>query len=146
MIDETPERLRSLHSRLLGLAAMHSDRVVNEALAGAGARKWHYAVLATLAEFGAASQAQLSDRTGIYRSDIVAVVNELAAAGQVERSPNPGDRRQNIITITTTGRRQLSRLDRLLRAAQDEVLEPLTRPERDELGRLLRKLVSGRSA
>ncbi|HTF09458.1 MAG TPA: MarR family transcriptional regulator [Asanoa sp.] len=139
--SEGPALLRGLHSRLLALAATHSDRVVNEALAGADARKWHYALLATLAEFGPASQAQLSDRTRIYRSDIVAVVNELAGRGQVERAPNPDDRRQNVITLTAAGRRQLTKLDRLLKAAQDEVLAPLTPAERDELGRLLSKLV-----
>jgi DNA-binding MarR family transcriptional regulator len=147
--EEGPARLRGLHSRLLALAATHSDRVVNEALAGADARKWHYAVLATLAEFGPASQAQLSDRTRIYRSDIVAVVSELAERGQVDRAPNPDDRRQNVITITTVGRRQLGKLDKLLKTAQDEVLAPLTPAERDQLAHLLGKLArhnDGRSA
>ncbi|REG00578.1 DNA-binding MarR family transcriptional regulator [Asanoa ferruginea] len=137
---EGPARLSGLTTRLLALAATHSDRVVNEALAGADARKWHYAVLATLDEFGPASQAQLSDRTRIYRSDIVAVVNELAERGQVERAPNPDDRRQNVITITTAGRRQLGKLDKLLKTAQDEVLAPLAQEERDQLAHLLRKL------
>jgi DNA-binding MarR family transcriptional regulator len=104
------------------MAAMQSDRLVNEELSNADARKWHYAVLATLEEFGPASQAQLSQRTGIHRSDLVAVINELTDRGQVERSPNPADRRQNVITLTQRGRRQLLKLDKLLAAVEDELV------------------------
>ncbi|MFI8875768.1 MarR family winged helix-turn-helix transcriptional regulator [Streptomyces sp. NPDC055243] len=134
-------RLRNLVTRLLSLAAIQSDRLVNEELARADARKWHYAVLATLEEFGSASQAELSRRTRIHRSDVVAVVNELAGRGLVERSPDPADRRRNIVTLTEQGHRHLLRLDRLLTDADDEVLAPLTRPEREQLARLLSALV-----
>jgi MarR family transcriptional regulator, lower aerobic nicotinate degradation pathway regulator len=135
-------RLRGLQTRLLSLAAIHADRRVNEELARADARKWHYAVLATLDEFGAASQAELSGRTGIYRSDLVAVLNELADRGQLERVPNPADRRQNVITITEPGRDQLRKLDKVLADVQDEVLAPLTPAQREQLGRLLTTLVN----
>jgi DNA-binding MarR family transcriptional regulator len=137
----TRSRLQNLTTRYLSLAAIQSDRVVNEELARAGARKWHYAVLATLEEVGAASQADLSRRTRIYRSDVVAVVNELVDSGLVERSPNPADRRQNIIALTERGRQQLLRLDRLLVDVEDMVLAPLTQPERAQLARLLTVLV-----
>ncbi|GIF74354.1 MarR family winged helix-turn-helix transcriptional regulator [Asanoa siamensis] len=140
-MTERVDRLRNLRTRLLSLAANHSDRLVNEALATADARKWHYAVLATLAEQGPASQSQLSDRTGIYRSDVVAVLNELATRGQVDRAPNPADRRQNVITLTPAGRRQLGKLDRILSGVEEELLAPLTMPERAQLTRLLTTLV-----
>ncbi|RKN25603.1 MarR family transcriptional regulator [Micromonospora musae] len=120
---------------------MQADRRVNEELARADARKWHYAVLATLDEFGAVSQAELSDRTRIYRSDLVAVINELAARDQVERAPDPADRRRNLITLTPQGRRQLHKLDKLLADVEDEVLAPLTAAEREQLARLLTALV-----
>ncbi|MEU3456791.1 MarR family winged helix-turn-helix transcriptional regulator [Micromonospora sp. NPDC006766] len=97
---------------------------VNAELARVAARKWHYAVLATLNEFGPASQAQLSQRTGIYHSDLVAVITELTGRGQVERSPDPADRRRNVITLTPGGRRQLRKLDELLADAENEVFAP----------------------
>jgi DNA-binding MarR family transcriptional regulator len=136
-----PARLRSLPSRLLTQTAMHADRLVGNGLAAADARKWHYAVLASLQEFGPASQAALSGRTGIYRSDLVAVINELAARGFVERSPDPADRRRNVITMTPQGRRHLRRLDKLIAAIQEDLLAPLTQPERDRLVRLLLRLL-----
>jgi hypothetical protein len=69
--------------RLLSHTAIYAERLVNEGLAGAAARKWHYAVLVALQESGPASQATLSRRAGIYRSDLVAVINELADRGHV---------------------------------------------------------------
>jgi MarR family transcriptional regulator, lower aerobic nicotinate degradation pathway regulator len=137
----TPARLRSLPSRLLTQTAMHADRLVTQGLAGADARKWHYAVLASLQEFGPASQAALSRRTDIYRSDLVAVINELAGRGFVGRAPDPADRRRNVITMTPHGRRHLRRLDKLVATIQDELLAPLTQPERDQLVRLLTRLL-----
>jgi MarR family transcriptional regulator, lower aerobic nicotinate degradation pathway regulator len=137
----TPTRLRSLPSRLLTQTATHADRLVNEGLAGADARKWHYAVLASLQEFGPASQATLSRRTGIYRSDLVAVINELAARGLIERAPDPADRRRNVITMTPRGRRHLRQLDKLIAEIQDDLLAPLTRSQRDQLVRLLTRLL-----
>ena len=134
-------RLRRSRTRLLAMAAMRSDRRVNEALAGVDARKWHYAVLATLDEFGPASQSDLSDRTGIYRSDLVAVITELAARDLVDRSPNPTDRRQNVITITKLGHRRLLELDKLLAAVEADFFSPLTPAERDQLTTLLTALV-----
>ena len=137
----TPARLRSLPSRLLTHTAMCAERLVNEGLAGADARKWHYAVLVSLQELGPASQATLSRRAGIYRSDLVAVINELADGGYVERAPDPADRRRNVITITEPGRRHLRRLDKLLATIQDDLLAPLNPSERDQLTRLLTRLL-----
>ena len=79
-----PERLRALPSRLLNLAAGYAQRQVGERLATLGSRKWHYATLAALEEFGPDSQSGLSDRTGIYRSDLVATINELTARAALE--------------------------------------------------------------
>ena len=106
-----PERLRGLPSRLLNLAAGYAQRQVGERLATLDSRKWHYATLAALEEFGPDSQSGLSDRTGIYRSDLVATINELTARGLVVRAPDPADRRRNAITLTDEGRRHLKQLD-----------------------------------
>ncbi|MFF2640626.1 MarR family winged helix-turn-helix transcriptional regulator [Streptomyces niveus] len=135
------DRLRQRASRLLSQVATRSDRLINEGLAQADARKWHYAVLASLQDFGPASQAALSKRTGIYRSDMVGVLNELAQRQFVERAPDPDDQRRNVITISTAGRRQLRRLDKVLDALHDELLAPLDAAERDQLVRLLTRLL-----
>lgn len=136
-----PARLRRIPSRLLSLAAAHADRLVGAGLAAADAHKWHYAVLAALQDAGPASQATLSRRTSVYRSDLVSVLNELAERGLVERAPDPGDRRRNVISLTERGHDHLHRLDALLADLQEELLAPLDAAEREQLVGLLARLV-----
>ena len=139
---KVPERLRGLPSRLLNLAAGYAQRQVGERLATLDSRKWHYATLAALEEFGPDSQSGLSDRTGIYRSDLVATINDLTARGLVVRAPDPADRRRNAITLTDEGRRHLKQLDLLIADAEAEFLAPLPEADRAELTRIL-KLILG---
>ncbi|WP_202880586.1 MarR family winged helix-turn-helix transcriptional regulator [Kribbella amoyensis] len=142
MDEQAPSVLKETPSWLLTQSAMHAHRIISEAFAAGGARGYHFRLLATLAEFGPASQASLGRRTGIDRSDVVAAINELAAAGFVDRSPDPEDGRRNIITLTTAGKRQQKRLAELVRKAQDELFAPLSAAERDQLSRLLGKVLS----
>ena len=137
-----PQRLRTLPSRLTNQAAHTANRIVDQALGQAGVRRYHYALLAALEEYGPASQAALGRRTGIDRSDMVATVNDLAERQLLERAPDPDDRRRNIITITAAGRSQLTHLDRLLAAAQDDFLAPLPAADRRNLIDLLTRLVA----
>ncbi|MFD5337644.1 MarR family winged helix-turn-helix transcriptional regulator [Streptomyces hawaiiensis] len=138
---KTPDRLRRRVSRLLSRLTMRSDRLITEGLARDDARKWHYAVLASLQEYGPASQAELSRRSGIYRSDMVGVLNELAERDLVERAPDPADRRRNVVTISPRGRRHLRRLDKVLDDLQDQLLAPLSPAERDQFVQLLTRLL-----
>ncbi|MFF4621804.1 MarR family winged helix-turn-helix transcriptional regulator [Nonomuraea jabiensis] len=137
-----PQRLRTLPSRLANQAAQTANRIVDQALGQAGVRRYHYSLLAALEEYGPASQAALGRRTGIDRSDMVAIVNDLAERQLVERAPDPDDRRRNIITITAAGRSQLTHLDRVLAAAQDEFLAPLPAADRRNLIDLLTRLAA----
>ncbi|MFJ8532204.1 MarR family winged helix-turn-helix transcriptional regulator [Streptomyces sp. NPDC093591] len=139
--SEAPDRLRRQASRLLSQLSTRSDRLINEGLADVDARKWHYAVLASLQDHGPGSQATLSRRTGIYRSDMVGVLNELAERHLVERAPDPDDQRRNIITISDRGRRHLRRLDKVLDDLHDELLAPLSPAERDQFVQLLTRLL-----
>ncbi|WP_242900738.1 MarR family winged helix-turn-helix transcriptional regulator [Actinomadura terrae] len=140
-VIELPDRLRRRASRLLSQLSTRSDRLITDGLAQVDARKWHYAVLASLEEYGPGSQAMLSRHTGIYRSDMVGVLNELAERGFVERTPDPGDRRRNVITITAPGRRHLRRLDKVLDDLHEELLAPLLPAERDQFVRTLSRLL-----
>jgi DNA-binding MarR family transcriptional regulator len=126
-----------LASWLVSRAAAHAERLTGEAFAAAGGRRHHYALLASLAELGPSSQAGLGRRCGLDRSDVAAMVNELAQAGHLERAQDPADRRRNLIALTATGQARLAELDRLVDALQDELLAPLSPPERAEFVRLL---------
>ena len=144
--NATPARLRGMPSWLLGRTAMHAHRLVVEGLAAAGARGYHYRLLAALAEFGPASQAALGRRTGIDRSYVVEAVNELVDGGLVGRARDPDDRRRNVVTITPAGAEQLRRLDGVLAGVQDELFAPLSADERAQLARLLARVLEHHSA
>ena len=139
--DETPARLKAKSTWLISQVAARSHGLLTERLAAAGARGYHYRLLAALAEFGPSSQASLGRRTRMDRSDVVAAVGELAAEGLVERAADPADRRRNVVTLTPRGTVRLERLDQVLAAVQDELLAPLSGAERAELARLLTRVL-----
>ena len=140
---DPPERLQRLPSWLAATMARRSQRLVEEALAHEGARRQHFTVLTSLAEQGPASQAALGRRLWIDRSDLHAILNELESRGQVARVRDETDRRRNVVALTRAGRTALARLDTRVDAAQDTLLAPLSAAERQELRRLLERVVHG---
>lgn len=142
MDEQTPSALTQLPSWLLTQSAAQAHRIVTESFAAGGARAYHFRLLATLVEFGPASQAELGRRSSIDRSDVVAALNELEAEGYVERSPDPVDGRRNIITITTAGKRHQRRLTTLVGKAQEEIFAPLSATDRTRLSAILGKLLT----
>jgi DNA-binding MarR family transcriptional regulator len=138
---DPPRRLRRLPSWLTGQLARRAQRLVGEALAREGARRQHFAVLTSLAEQGAASQAALGRRLWIDRSDLHAILGELERDGLIARVRDEQDRRRNLVTVTPAGRTILKRLDKSVQAAQNTLLEPLSATDRRELLRLLELLV-----
>jgi DNA-binding MarR family transcriptional regulator len=138
---DPPARLRELPSWLTGQVARRAQRLIGDALAGEGARRAHFAVLASLADQGAASQAELGRRLWIDRSDLHGIVAELETAGLIRRVRDERDRRRNLVTLTPAGRARLRRLERRVQAAQDELLGPLSASERQQLKRLLERVL-----
>lgn len=136
---------KGLPSWLLTQAAQHAHRLVADGFTAVDARGYHYRLLATLEQFGPASQAALGRRSDIHLSDMVATVNDLVEHELVERSPDPADRRRNIISLTAAGKRRLRRLEKRLAEAQDALLAPLSPDERQQLTALLAKLLDHHS-
>jgi MarR family transcriptional regulator, lower aerobic nicotinate degradation pathway regulator len=140
--ETTPARLTAKPTWLISQTEAHAHRLLAATFAAAGTRGYHYRLLAALQEFGPASQASLSRRSGIDRSDVVAALNELAGRGLVERTPDPADHRRNIVTITAAGAVCLDQLENLVAGVQDELLAPLSPEERDQLIRLLSRVLA----
>jgi MarR family transcriptional regulator, lower aerobic nicotinate degradation pathway regulator len=143
MDDErkAPARLWALPSWLVNRVALEASRLVAERLGEAGVRRKHFTVLATLDEFGPMSQAAIGRRLALDRSDLHAIVGDLEAAGLVARERDAADRRRNVVALTGKGRTALKRLDARVAAAQDELLAPLDAREREQLRRLLARVV-----
>ncbi|WFE54136.1 MarR family transcriptional regulator [Micromonospora sp. WMMD1155] len=138
---QSPAGLRTTPTWLLNQTAAHAARLISEGFAAHGLRGYHYRLLATLDEDGPASQADLGRRCGIDRSDVVAAVNDLAGRGLVVRAPDPADRRRNVISLTDAGADEAHRMGDTVGRVQDELLAPLSTAERDQLTRLLTRLL-----
>jgi len=127
---------------LLGRASLLANRLTQEHLAAGGMRRGHYGVLATLADVGSASQADLSRQVGVDRSDMVAILNDLQDLGYVERAPDPADRRRNIVVATAEGLGALDGFDRMVREADETLLDGLSVTQKAELVGILEHVVS----
>lgn len=136
-----PARVRGQASWLLGQAARRARRLVREELAAQGLGLLDYLVLATLAERGGCSQAELVRMLPVDGSDMVAILGTLERMGLVVRRRDPQDARRNLVELTPSAKRRQARLDALLDRGNQMLLESLTRRERTELVRLLGKLV-----
>lgn len=133
-------RLLHLATWVTNQAAQRAFQMSSAALDAAGSHTRDYALLASLVELGPGSQAELSRRTGIDRSDVVPALNAMEARGEVKRAVDPHDRRRNVVTVTPKGRRALDRLDVLLANVQDEFLAVLSAADRRKLLALLRRV------
>ncbi|PWR11630.1 MarR family transcriptional regulator [Micromonospora acroterricola] len=142
---QSPAGLRTTPSWLLSQAASHAARLLSEGFAAHGLRGYHYRLLAALAEDGPASQADLGRRCAIDRSDVVAAINDLAGRGLVVRAPDPADRRRNVISVTDAGAAEAHRMAETVDRAQQDLLAPLSTRERDQLTRLLTRLLEHHS-
>jgi MarR family transcriptional regulator, lower aerobic nicotinate degradation pathway regulator len=135
-------RIRDRATWLISRSYARSHRLLTDGFAasGSGLRSYHYRLLAALEEWGPTGQAELGRRTGIDRSDVVAILGDLERLGLTERSVDITNRRRNIVSITPSGSAKLTALDDVLDQVQERVLAPLSPNERRQLTKLLRKL------
>ncbi len=139
----TPARLTDRPTWLISRAYARSTGLLNAGFEsrGNGLRGYHYRLLAALDEWGPASQADLGRNTGIDRSDVTAALAELDTRGLIERTVDPEHKRRNIVTLTPDGVKQLSDLDAVVDAIQDQLMAPLTAAQRLRFLALIRLLL-----
>ena len=136
----TGSRIDRTATRLLSKANARAQAIRLEAFAAAESSGYISRLLASIADEGEASQAELARRTGIDPSDVVAALNELSAKGHVTRERDPADARRNVVALTRKGRAELRRLDSVVASIQEGFLAPLTATERCQLLQILTKL------
>ncbi|GGQ81890.1 MarR family winged helix-turn-helix transcriptional regulator [Streptomyces flaveolus] len=140
MADAPLPHIRSLPSWQLGRAAARGRALVAEALAAEGLKMWHHVVLSAVRDLAPVAQADLGRGIGLDPKDLVGVLNDLQAAELVVRAPDPDDRRKNAVSLTEEGGRVLARCEKAARAANDELLAPLTAQERTRLLDMVRRV------
>jgi MarR family transcriptional regulator, lower aerobic nicotinate degradation pathway regulator len=144
---EYPTSLLRFPSAAMFLLMREAFRVSQERIARAAVpeeqmRFPHVAVLAALAEFGAASQRDISRRLRIDPSDLVAFLDWLEAVGFVRRTRDEQDRRRYRVDLTPAGRRALDVRTRMIERMNAEFLRGLDDAERERLHQLLIRAVT----
>ncbi|MDN3445592.1 MarR family transcriptional regulator [Microbacterium sp. APC 3901] len=114
-----------------------------------GLKHSHYAILVTLAGQGdrAIPMTELAQIAGLSRSRLSHAIDSLEHLGWVTRTSCSTDKRTLTATLTDAGR-ELLRAAAPLHVAQirELMLDPLTTDEREQLGKILTKLLPGVAA
>jgi DNA-binding MarR family transcriptional regulator len=85
-----------------------------------------YQVLSAAAQGAVGSQLALAQHLGVDRTVMTYLLDDLAAGGLIERRPDPADRRARRIVATQKGNQLLTNLNDRLRAAEAQLLAPLS--------------------
>jgi DNA-binding MarR family transcriptional regulator len=116
--------------------------VFSEVAGAHGLHPMHFGMLSILEAEEPISQGELSRRTGVDPSTMVARMDMLDELGLVERERGTGDRRSYEIRLSPAGRKLLKELRGEAKAHADRFLAPLSKSERQEFHDLLAKLAA----
>ena len=136
-----PAPLLDLTVYLLSRVGRMGKYALDDRLAARGLRLRHMAVLASLADSGAASQLALGRSVRLDPSDTTTTLDDLQRLGLVERSVDPADRRRRLVALTPQGRAGLDEMCALAEEVADGLLAPLDPAERKALHDALRRVL-----
>ncbi|MEZ5101647.1 MAG: MarR family transcriptional regulator [Thermoleophilia bacterium] len=125
--------------------ARHLHRELAPVYEPAGLDFGLFDVLATLRRIGPPyrlAPSELNQWCMLTSGAMTARLDRLERAGLVQRLPDPDDRRGLLVELSPAGRALIDELVVEHVANQERLLEPLTADERDQLARLLRKLLA----
>jgi len=105
-----------------------------------------FAILNALIADPGEDQVTLAGKVAFDAATFGSVIGRLEAKGWVRREADQGDRRRKLLWITPQGGQAARRMKRAVRKVQDRILGPLADGERDQLVKLLGKLVAGHEA
>ncbi len=128
---------------LISRMGMVASKHFAERIATVGLTPRGWGALNVLDREGAIAQNELCKCIGMDPSSMVSTIDELEAQGMVERRRNPQDRRAHALHITDKGRQTLVEGRKVARGAQEELLRPLDREQRQQLHELLLRLATG---
>jgi DNA-binding MarR family transcriptional regulator len=101
-----------------------------------------YASLNQVARTPGIDQRTLARLIGQDTSTTASVLDRLEARGLLRRQTSPEDRRVRLLQVTDEGSALLAEIAPGILSAQERMLHPLTKAEREEFMRMLRAVVS----
>jgi DNA-binding MarR family transcriptional regulator len=138
-LDFSPLEVLSRMDRLTRLL----DRARREVFRRSELEAWEWDVLSALRRAGAPFQLspkQLLQQTLVSSGTMTNRIDRLVARQLVRREADPGDGRSILVTLTDDGRIRVDAAITRLVDVEADLLQGLTRGDRDRLATLLRKL------
>ncbi|MDB5870721.1 MAG: transcriptional regulator, MarR family-like protein [Ramlibacter sp.] len=105
-----------------------------------------FAILNALMEDPGEDQVTLAGKVAFDAATFGSVIGRLGAKGWVRREPDASDRRRKLLWVTAEGEQAALRMKRAVTKVQGRILGPLNPAERQQLVKLLGKLVAGHEA
>jgi DNA-binding MarR family transcriptional regulator len=134
---------KEITGRIVRLASLF-QQAYGDAFAPAGLNDGDYGVLATLRRAGAPYQltpTDLARHRMMTSGGMTAAIDRLAHKDLVTRLPNPNDRRGSLVRLTDDGLRIIDEAMERHADVEHELVSSLAAREREQLERLLRKLL-----
>lgn len=138
--DKSVDLAQPWFGHLLNSAAFRVRVATAEALHSLGISPPQLRALEAIAASQPLNQSRLGEIVRMDRTTIVHLVDHLERLGAATREADPADRRSHAIVLTREGMKILTKGRARARAVEDELLTPLTRPERALLLSLLHQL------
>ncbi len=141
-LDFSPLEVLSRVDRL----SRHLDRARRAAFRRSDLEPWEWDVLSALRRAGEPYQLspkQLLPQTLVSSGTMTNRIDRLVERRLVRREADPDDRRSILVTLTDEGRTRVDAAITRLVDAEATLLSVLSRPDRDRLAALLRKLSLG---
>jgi DNA-binding MarR family transcriptional regulator len=118
-----------------------SMAIFAEECATSGLTSVQFAALAAIRETPDVDATRLSSLIAFDRSTLGDVLERLEAKGWIVRGPSAHDKRIKLVRLSPAGRKVLDDVEPDVRRVQQRLLEPLDPGERDEMMRLLARLI-----
>jgi DNA-binding MarR family transcriptional regulator len=141
-----PRRRRSSLGFLLRGAYRLLVASLQERLAAHGVSHSEFLTLYLLHFHGALSPGELTGRLEVTKSAGTVVLKTLSAAGLISMAQNKSDSRKTILLLTTQGERLIGAILQGANELEKSMLSCFSAHERDELFRLLSKLIDHQRA
>ena len=131
---ERADLLASLHPLTRALR-----RIEDDAAARHGLTMWQYAILSVVAETPDLNQGEVARALQYSPNRIIADLDELQSRNLLERVPG-ADRRANLLRITSAGAMLQRRVQKRVRAGEDDLLAGLTPSQRRQFDTIREQL------
>jgi len=135
---------KEVAGRIVRLASHFQQAYAEDAFAPLKLSDGAYGVLAALRRAGEPHEltpTELARQRMMTSGGLTPLIDRLERLGLVARAPNPSDRRGSLVRLTKPGREVVDRAMELHADAEHRMIEGLSARERDQLARLLRKLL-----